>query len=91
MGGLCGSAKPVQKEVTVAVHGDILQPDVRSALAVLKICEINHNFLGLEQVSKGNDPVLSMAKTSPIIEEKPSGKKYLGATHEVLMEACQRD
>ena len=74
----------------MTVHGDNLQPDVRSVLAVLKICDIEHTFAALTEVKGTSDPVLALGKTCPIIV-LPSGKRCLGATHEVLMEASQKD
>jgi len=99
MGGLCGSAPqsaPSMGETTVVVHGDIFLTDVRSALSILKIGEIKYHHQGNEILLKAKagenvDKVMELAEHSPILEEKPSGKKHIGSSHEILMELCLKD
>jgi len=94
MGGLCGSAPqsnaPSMTETTVLVHGDICLTDVRSALAILKIGEIRYEQHPCPKKHE-EDFVMALAEHSPILEEKPSGKKHVGSSHELLMEICLKD
>jgi len=34
---------------------------------------------------------MMLAAQSPILEEKPSGRRHVGSSHEILMEICLKD
>lgn len=77
--GLCGqSAGSLPMEEKTVVHGDIFNSETRTVIAILKICEIYHDFKKAEMDSQNSlaQDFSQISCFTPVVESK--GKKNVG-------------
>ena len=79
---------------TVIVHGDILNSDTRTVLAILEIGEVKHHFKQMSQNTLdnalgGGDDLQQLSNHTPVLEDR--GAKRLGSGHMIQAYCCFKD
>ena len=79
-GSTAGSVPAAQQ--TIRVNGDLFNSDTRSALAILKIGEMNPEHKQQDGNIQG-DIMSQMSSLTPVIEFE--GKNIMGSTKEIII------